>query len=104
MNAPDFSAWVRQRDDQRRRHVPDADRVVPLIAQAGATGMTRTQLGHALSLEPAALDALLDGLVQAGMISRAGEAGNLVFRTRQTPSAGSPAGIAGANNNAVYRQ
>ena len=81
MNAPDFSAWVRMRDDQRRQHVPDADRVVPLIAQAGPTGMTRTQLGHALSLEPAPLDALLDGLVAAGMLTKTWEAGNFTFRT-----------------------
>ena len=37
------------------------------------------------------LNHLLDGLVGAGMLMRAGEAGNLVFRTRQ--SAGSPVNI-----------
>ena len=37
MNAPDFSAWVRRRDDQRRHHVPLADRIVPLVAVAGGS-------------------------------------------------------------------
>ncbi len=83
MNAPDFSAWVRRRDDQRRGHVPYADRIVPLVAQAEPTGMTRRQLGHAVPLAPAVLDQLLDALVRFGLITTASEGDTVVYRTTQ---------------------
>ena len=93
MNAPTFSAWVRQRDDQRRGHVPYADRIVPLIAQAGAAGMSRTQLGHAVRLDPVALNHLLDGLVQAGMLAMAWDGWSLIFRTPGRWQASSQSGV-----------
>lgn len=81
MNAPDFSTWVRQRDDQRRGHVPLADRIIPLVAGAGPTGMTRRQLGHAVPLAPAVLDQLLDALVQFGSLTAASDGDTVVYRT-----------------------
>lgn len=83
MNAPDFSTWVRYRDDQRRGHVPHADRIVPLVAGAGPTGMTRRQLGHAVPLAPAALDQLLDAFVRFGLLTAASEGDGVVYRTDQ---------------------
>ncbi len=83
MNAPDFSAWVRRRDDQRRHHVPYADRIVPLVAGAGPTGMTRRQLGHAAPLARTVLDQLLDALVRFGTLTAASEGDTVVYRTTQ---------------------
>jgi len=83
MNAPDFSAWVRRRDDQRRGHVPYADRIVPLVAGAGQTGMTRRQLGHAVPLAPVVLDQLLDALVRFGSLTAASADDTVVYRTAQ---------------------
>ncbi len=71
-----FNNWMR-----RRHHLaPEADRLLPLIAGAGAMGMSRKQLGHAIKLDRDVLDELLDGLVQVGMLSVADEAGTLVYR------------------------
>ncbi len=81
MNAPDFSTWVRRRDDQRRGHVPHADRIVPLVAGAGPIGMTRRQLGHAVPLAPAVLDQLLDALVRFGSLTATSEGDAVVYRT-----------------------
>lgn len=81
MNAPEFSAWVRRRDDQRRGHVPHADRIGPLVAHAGAVGLTRRQLGHAVPLAPAVLDQLLDALVRFGVLTAATENDTVVYRS-----------------------
>ena len=101
LSSSDFSPTAKGSSGHGERIRPES--VTDEIAQAGVAGMTRTQIGHAVSLEPDVLNHLLDGLV-AGMLMRAGEAGNLVFRTRQTPSAGSPAGIAVVNSNTVDRR
>jgi hypothetical protein len=57
-----FAVWV------NNRHVPLADRVVPMVASAGRRGMTRAEIGKAIDLERATLDALLAGLVEAGQL------------------------------------
>lgn len=61
-------AWVHRRDQRRREHVPDAVRIVPMVALAGPTGLSRTQIAHALSLEPNALDDLIAALVSVGQL------------------------------------
>ena len=72
-----FKSW-----DRRRRNLePEADRVVPLVAAAGVSGMYRKQLGHAVRLDREVLDELLAGLVQAGLLVVASEDGMAVFRT-----------------------
>jgi hypothetical protein len=82
MNAVDFTSWVKRRDRERREHVPVADRVFPLVAQAGHRGMTRSEIGKALGddLDRDALDDLLAGLVEFGLLAATTENGLLVFR------------------------
>ena len=76
-----FMSWV------HRRHgvgdlMPEADKVVPLVAGAGAAGMTRQQLGHAVDLDRDVLDELLAGLVRVGLLAVSWEIGVPVYRTR----------------------
>jgi hypothetical protein len=82
MNAVDFASWVKRRDREQREHVPVADRVFPLVAQAGHRGMTRSEVGKALGddLDSDALDDLLAGLVEFGLLAVTREKGLLVFR------------------------
>jgi hypothetical protein len=80
-----FESWVRHRhgmDDV----TPEADRVLPLVAAAGASGMNRRQLGNAIKLDRPVLDDLLDGLVRSGLMTVADENGFKVFRTRSAVS------------------
>ena len=60
-----------------------ADRIVPLVAGAGATGMTRLQLGHAVPLAPVVLDQLLDALVRFGSLTAASDGDTVVYHTAQ---------------------
>lgn len=63
-----FSSYVQKRhsaDDL----FPEADKVVPLVAQAGARGMTRSEIGGVIDLEPEDLNALLDALVRSGLLT-----------------------------------
>lgn len=82
MNAVDFASWVQRRDRESREHVPVADKVLPLVAQAGQAGMTRGEIGKAVGddLDRDALDDLLAGLVESGLLTVARENGLLVFR------------------------
>lgn len=82
MNAVDFQSWVQRRNHERREHVPVADLLVPLVAQAGQVGMTRGEIGKAVGddLDRDALDDLLEGLVQFGLLTVTRENGLLVFR------------------------
>jgi hypothetical protein len=82
MNAVDFASWVQRRDRERREHVPVADLIVPLIAQAGDAGRTRGEIGKSVGddLDRDALDALLAGLVEFGLLTVARENGIEVFR------------------------
>jgi DNA-binding IclR family transcriptional regulator len=72
-----FTSWLARR---RRQGQPEADRLLSLIAAAGPVGMSRKQLGDAISLERDGLDQLLDGLVQSGILAVADEGGIRVFR------------------------
>lgn len=82
MNVYDFHTWLHQRDRQRREHIPAADLVVPLVAQAGQDGMTRGEIAKAVGddLDRDALDDLLAGLVEFGLLTATRENGLLVFR------------------------
>ena len=77
-----FLTWIQQRDRERRDHIPAADLVVPLVAQAGKAGMTRSEIGKAVGddLDRDALDDLLSGLVEFGLLAVTRENGLLVFR------------------------
>jgi hypothetical protein len=84
MDDRSFTSWVRRR--QRLDGVmPQADRVVPLVAGAGTTGITRRELGHAVRLDRQVLDELLDGLVRAGLLSVSKEARGPVYRLGTAP-------------------
>ena len=76
-----FTSWVRHRHGKDDL-TPEVDKVVPLVAAAGVVGMTRLQLGHAVRLDRAVLDELLDGLVRAGLLIVTWENGVPVFRTQ----------------------
>jgi putative heme iron utilization protein len=82
MNAVDFASWVKRRDRERREHVPVADLLVPLVAKAGDAGITRGEIGKAVGsdLDRDALDALLAGLVEFGLLTMTRQKGLLVFR------------------------
>jgi hypothetical protein len=77
-----FQSWLHQRERESREHVPAADLIVPLIAQAGRAGMARAEIGKAVGDDLAndALDDLLAGLVEAGLLAVTRENGLLVFR------------------------
>lgn len=64
-----------------------ADKVLPLIAAAGASGMNRRQLGAAIELDVEILDQLLNGLVQFGVLTLSDDAGGRVYRIRPAASA-----------------
>lgn len=68
MDAKSFLSWVYQRQHRPDKHISQADKVVPLLQQAGPAGMTRRQLGGAIDLPPAMVDDLLAALVGVGQI------------------------------------
>jgi len=61
--------------------MPQADLIVPLVAGAGHQGMTRSDIGSAIDLEPDVLDELLAGLVRFGLLNVAWEDRGQVYRT-----------------------
>lgn len=72
-----FKTWER-----RRRHIsPEADRILPLVAAAGQTGMNRGQLGHAVDIERDMLDELLTGMVGVGLLTVTAGVGGPVYRS-----------------------
>ena len=79
MNDLSFTEYLHR---HARGGPPEADRVVPLVASAGAGGVSRRELGKAVRLAPGPLDALLDALVRAGMLTAAGAAHNPVYHAR----------------------
>ena len=58
-----FIQWLHQRQRKQQDYVPEPDKVMPLIAQAGARGMTRSQVGKVIDLDRDTLSASLDGLL-----------------------------------------
>jgi hypothetical protein len=71
-----FNTWER-----RRRHLaPEAERILPFIAAAGWSGMTRRQIGNAIELDRDTLDQLIAGLVGIGLLTVAWERGVPVYR------------------------
>ena len=76
MPLPTYSAWLQRRQFK----MPEADRLVPIIAQAGQQGMTRGQIGGLIDLDRDALDELLDGLVRFGLLTVSDEDGIRFYR------------------------
>lgn len=73
-----FRIW-----EQARRLQPQADTIMPFVKAAGASGLTRRQLGGAVDLERVVLDDLLAGLVNVGMLILAKDARGPVYRTAE---------------------
>lgn len=77
MKAP-FSDWLEART--QRPQIPETTRLLHLIAQAGAAGIRRRDLGRAITLDRDVLDDILAAMVAAGQIEVAevgGERGYL---------------------------
>jgi hypothetical protein len=82
MDSLSFRSWAHHRQGLDEL-MPQADKVVPLVAQAGPRGMTRAEVGGVIDLDRDALDALLAGLVRFGLLSVTWENGIQVFRAWQ---------------------
>src|SRR5690606_18965725 len=76
MSLPPFASWIQR----RQIHIPESDKLLPLIAQAGAVGITRAEIGKAITLERDVLDSFLNGLVQVGVLTVSVENGIRKFR------------------------
>ncbi len=61
--------------------MPEADKIVPLVAQAGSRGMARGEIGRVIELDREVLDELLAALVSVGLLTASVEDGILVFRS-----------------------
>lgn len=68
MHTPSFCSWVEDRHPRLDSHISQADKIVPLLQQAGPAGMTRRQLAGAIDLEREMVDALLTALLDTGQI------------------------------------
>jgi len=76
MPLPPFSSWL-----QRRQIKPlEADRLLPIIANAGSRGISRGELGRAIKLDRDVLDELLVGLVAAHFLTVVDQGGLRVYR------------------------
>ena len=79
MEYPTFAGWLREHESRPVR-VPEATRLVQLVAAAGPAGVSRGHLGGAIDLPLEVVDELLDALVRAGQLRRATEGGLDVYR------------------------
>jgi len=82
-----FVDYIHRRSQHRSALMPEADKILPLVAQAGPVGMTRGQLGNAVRLERPALDDLLRALVNAGLLTLIDGREGPVYRARTGVSA-----------------
>ncbi len=64
MSPKPFKSWLQN----QQVTIPEPDRLVLLIKQAGPQGMNRSEIGSATQMDRDFLDQFLDGLVQAGML------------------------------------
>lgn len=82
MNLPPFRSWLRRRTGSATPLLPESDKVMLFVAQAGPQGITRYKLGRAIKLEPDALNDLLDALVGSGLLTRTWHGEIQVFHAR----------------------
>ena len=71
-----FSSWIQR----RQITIPEADKLLPLIAHSGRTGISRGELGKAITLDRQVLDEFLDGLVRIGVVQITDKNGIRVYR------------------------
>jgi CRP-like cAMP-binding protein len=81
MNVYDFNSWVQRRDRERREHVPEVDRIIPLV-QAAPGGRTRAEIGGAIDLDRETLSAVLDAFVRSGLLLVRRQDGIEVYQAR----------------------
>jgi CRP-like cAMP-binding protein len=81
MNVLDFQSWVQRRDRERREHVPEVERIIPLV-QASPGGRTRAEIAGAINLDRDTLSAVLAAFVRSGLLVVRREGGVEVFQTR----------------------
>jgi len=72
-----FLAWLETRT--QRPELPEVTRLLQLLAQAGANGIRRRDLGKAITLDRDVLDDLLAAMVAAGQIEVAEVGGERVY-------------------------
>ena len=63
-----FVPWRHKHHPRLDSHISQSDKIVPLLQQAGAAGMTRRQLAGAIDLPPSLVDGLLAALLDTGQI------------------------------------
>ena len=80
MHLPPFRSWAEERHRRLDSHISQADKVVPLLQQAGPAGMSRRQLAGAIDLPPSLVDALLSALLDTGQIRVADVGGVHIYR------------------------
>lgn len=80
MNILDFQRWVRHRQAQPKKLLPECDRVLHVIAAAGPSGITDGDLGTHIQLHRRTLDELLEALLQVGRITRTFQQGEVMYR------------------------
>lgn len=68
VNTRPYLSWVQHRQHRPDSNISQADKVVPLLKQAGAAGMSRRQLAGAIDLPPSLVDGLLAALLDTGQI------------------------------------
>ena len=76
MPLPPFSSWIQK----QKAKPPEADRLIPLIHQAGAAGISRGEIGSTIKLDREVLDGFLAGLVGAGFLTVVDQGGLRVYR------------------------
>lgn len=80
MLVPPFHFWVEERHRRLDSHINQSDKIVPLLQQAGPTGMSRRQLTGAIDLSPSLVDGLLAALLDTGQIKVADVGGIRTYR------------------------
>ena len=76
MPLPSYSTWIQK----QKAKPPEADRLIPLIHQAGAAGISRGEIGSAIKLDRDVLNDLLAGLVRFGVLTVVDQGGLRSYR------------------------
>ena len=81
MNVVDFQTWVQRRDREQREHVPEVDKIIPLV-QAVPGGRARAEIAGAIDLDRDTLSAVLDAFVRSGLLTVRRENGIEIYQAR----------------------
>jgi hypothetical protein len=79
MNVVDFQSWVQRRDRERREHVPEMDRIIPLV-KAAPGGRAKAEIAGAIDLDRDTLSAVLDAFVRSGLLVMRRQGGIEVYQ------------------------